>query len=155
MCNWGQEKSWEWSGPLANSWRTTGDISDNWKSFVGILDQQVGLEKYAAKGGWNDPDMLEVGNGGMTHDEYYAHFSLWCILKAPLLIGCSLDNISNSTLTILGNEELIAVNQDPLGKQGYRIKRETKGSGIVEVWGGELADNKFVVGFFNRGDAEV
>lgn len=94
MCNWGQEKSWEWAAPMANSWRTTGDISDNWKSFTGLLDAQVGLEVYAGKGGWNDPDMLEVGNGGMTFDEYYAHFALWCILKAPLLIGCSLENIS-------------------------------------------------------------
>ena len=88
---------------MANSWRTTLDISDNWNSFVKLLDQQVGLEKYAGKGGWNDPDMLEVGNGGMTFDEYYAHFSLWCLLKAPLLIGCSLENISEQTLTILGN----------------------------------------------------
>lgn len=104
MCNWGQERAWEWAGPYANSWRTTGDISDNWKSFTSILDQQVGLEVYAGKGGWNDPDMLEVGNGGMTNDEYTAHFTFWAILKAPLLIGCSLENISAETLNILGNQ---------------------------------------------------
>lgn len=68
MCNWGEEKPWEWAGPIANSWRTTGDIEDNWKSFTNLLDHQVGLEVYAGKGGWNDPDMLEVGNGGMTFD---------------------------------------------------------------------------------------
>ena len=94
MCNWGQEESWTWAGPYANSWRTTGDIKDNWKSWTAILDKQVGLEKYAGPGGWNDPDMLEVGNGGMTFNEYYAHFIFWCILKAPLLIGCSLEDIS-------------------------------------------------------------
>lgn len=99
--------------------------------------------------------MLEVGNGGMTFDEYYAHFSLWCILKAPLLIGCSLENISQQTLTILGNEELIAINQDSLGKQGYRIKRQNTTHGIHEVWGGDLANNRFVVALFNRGDADA
>lgn len=103
MCNWGEQKSWQWAGPLANSWRTTGDISDNWKSFTGILDQQVNLEVYAGRGGWNDPDMLEVGNGGMTFDQYVAHFTFWCILKAPLLIGCSLQTITAETLSILGN----------------------------------------------------
>ena len=123
MCNWGEEKSWQWAGPYANSWRTTGDIKDNWKSFTSILDKQVGLEFYAGHGGWNDPDMLEVGNGGMTFDEYTAHFALWCALKAPLLIGCSLSDISKETLSILGNEELIAINQDPLGIQASRIKR--------------------------------
>lgn len=90
ICNWGHENPWEWAAPLANSWRTSGDIKDNWKSFIQLLDKQFGLEKYSGKGGWNDPDMLEVGNGGMTFDEYYAHFALWCILKAPLIIGCSL-----------------------------------------------------------------
>lgn len=104
MCNWGQENSWEWAGPIANSWRTTGDIKDKWSSFISILDKQVGLEKYAGPGAWNDPDMLEVGNGGMTHNEYEAHFALWCLLKAPLLIGCSLEDASSETLTILGNE---------------------------------------------------
>lgn len=104
MCNWGEERSWEWAAPMANSWRTTGDISDNWKSFINILDQQVDLNKYSAKGAWNDPDMLEVGNGGMKFNEYYAHFALWCILKAPLLIGCDLNTMTEETLTILGNE---------------------------------------------------
>lgn len=74
----------------ANSWRTGNDIKDNWKSFIHILDNQAGLEIYSGKGGWNDPDMLEVGNGGMTYNEYLAHFTLWAVLKAPLQIGCSL-----------------------------------------------------------------
>jgi alpha-galactosidase len=96
--------------------------------------------------------MLEVGNGGMSFDEYYAHFSLWCILKAPLLIGCALDRITDQTLTILGNTELIAINQDGLGKQGWRIRRDQNSTAFTEVWGGDLANSGFVVGFFNRGE---
>lgn len=84
---------------------------------------QAGLSVYAAPGGWNDPDMLEVGNGGMTHEEYQSHFSFWALLKSPLLIGCALKNISNATLSILGNSEIIAINQDPLGKQGDLLMR--------------------------------
>jgi alpha-galactosidase len=87
---------------MGNSWRTTGDISDNWDSFVKILDENQPLYSYSAPGGWNDPDMLEVGNGGMTFNEYYAEFSLWALMKAPLIIGCDVTNISNETLTILG-----------------------------------------------------
>ena len=105
MCNWGQEKSWEWAKDYANSWRTTGDIRDTWQSMIGILDLQASnkVAQYAGPGGWNDPDMLEVGNGKMTQNEYQAHFALWCLLKAPLLIGCSLSNITDETLDILGN----------------------------------------------------
>jgi alpha-galactosidase len=111
MCEWGFEKPHEWAGEFANSWRTTGDISDNWFSFTHILEKQVGLEKYAGPGGWNDPDMLEVGNGGMSTVEYQAHFALWSLLKAPLLIGCDITKMSEDTKRILFNEEVIAVNQ--------------------------------------------
>lgn len=103
MCEWGIENPALWAGPVANSWRTTGDISDSWNSFISILDQQVGLERYAKPGAWNDPDMLEVGNGGMTANEYQAHFVLWAALKAPLLIGCDLSKMTAETLNILGN----------------------------------------------------
>ena len=115
ICNWGQEKVWEWGASIGNSWRTTGDITNHWTSFLKNLDLQVGLEKYAEIGGWNDPDMLEVGNGKLTYSESLAHFSLWCLLKAPLLIGCDVNKISKESLEILSNEELIAINQDPLG----------------------------------------
>lgn len=117
MCSWGEESVWVWAKPVGNSWRTTGDINNNYKSFIWILDQQVGLSRYAGPGGWNDPDMLEVGNGGMTFDEYQSHFALWAALKSPLLIGCGLTGITNETLTILGNTEVIAVNQDSMGRQ--------------------------------------
>lgn len=103
MCQWGEESPWIWASPVGNSWRTTGDIGDNYKSFLTILDKQIGLSHYAGPGGWNDPDMLEVGNGQMTNDEYQSHFALWAALKAPLLIGCSLTGISKETLNILGN----------------------------------------------------
>ena len=124
MCQWGQETPWVWAGPVGNSWRTTGDISDKYSSFIGILDKQVGLSRYSTPGAWNDPDMLEVGNGQMTNDEYQSHFSLWAALKAPLLIGCGLSGITAQTLKILGNEEVIAVNQDPLGKQADLLINE-------------------------------
>ena len=147
MCEWGVEDPATWSKDVGNSWRTTGDISDNWSSFVGILDQQVGLEQYAGPGHWNDPDMLEVGNGGMTYNEYKAHFALWSLLKAPLLIGCDLVNIAQETLDLLGNEEIISVNQDKLGVQGKRVAK----NGDLEVWAGPLANGDVAAVLFNRG----
>jgi alpha-galactosidase len=93
-----------WAAPVGNSWRTTGDIENTYESFVSILDKQVSLSRYSSIGAWNDPDMLEVGNGQMTNDEYQSHFSLWAALKAPLLIGCGLSGITAQTLKILGNE---------------------------------------------------
>jgi alpha-galactosidase len=149
MCQWGQETPWVWAAPVGNSWRTTGDISGSFKSFTEILDKQIGLSRYAGPGAWNDPDMLEVGNAGMTNDEYQAHFALWAALKSPLLIGCSLSNISPQTLAILGNEEVIAVNQDSLGKQADLIMHETNS----QVWGGVLSNNRFVYVCFNRGSS--
>jgi alpha-galactosidase len=149
MCEWGVEDPAKWATPVGNSWRTTQDISDNWDSFLEILDLQYGLEKYSGPGGWNDPDMLEVGNGGMTDREYEAHFSLWALLKAPLLIGCDLTNMSEATRRLLGNTELIAINQDPLGKQGRRIQRNERPTGYIEVYAGEVVDGIVIV-LFNR-----
>jgi alpha-galactosidase len=117
MCEWGVDKPWLWAQDVANSWRTTLDIKDIWLEFLAILELQENLWQYAKPGAWNDPDMLEVGNGGMTNDQYQSHFALWAVLKAPLLIGCNLKNMTKETMDILGNDELIAVNQDPLGKQ--------------------------------------
>lgn len=117
ICNWGQEQPWKWGPTTGNSWRTTGDISDNWNSMLSNFYQNSLHAAFAAPGGWNDPDMLEVGNGGMTENEYITHFSLWAMVKSPLIIGCDLASASQSTLSILGNADVIAINQDPLGKQ--------------------------------------
>ncbi|URE30796.1 alpha-galactosidase [Musa troglodytarum] len=113
-----------WADKLGNSWRTTMDINDSWESMVSRADQNEVYAEHARPGGWNDPDMLEVGNGGMSNDEYIVHFSLWAASKAPLLIGCDVRNLSKETLAILGNEEVIAVNQDPLGVQAKKVRME-------------------------------
>jgi len=149
ICNWGEENTATWAAEVGNSWRTTGDIVDNWFSFLWILDSQVGLENYSKQGAWNDPDMLEVGNGKMSASEYQAHFALWALLKAPLLIGTDLNTMSPEILSILGNEEIIAINQDKLGKQGKRIKNNFGIFGATEVWSGELSDGIAII-LFNR-----
>eukprot|EP01126_Amoeba_proteus_P038716 TRINITY_DN4049_c0_g1_i8.p1 TRINITY_DN4049_c0_g1~~TRINITY_DN4049_c0_g1_i8.p1 ORF type:complete len:344 (+),score=42.12 TRINITY_DN4049_c0_g1_i8:633-1664(+) len=106
---------------VGNSWRTTGDIGDSWSSMISRIDLNDNWWKYAAPGGWNDPDMLEVGNGGMTINEYRTHFSLWALAKAPLLIGADITNLSDDIKAILMNKEVIAINQDPLGVQGHKV----------------------------------
>ena len=122
MCSWGADEVSTWGKDVGNSWRTTGDISDNWKSMTRIIDQNNKWYEYAGPGGWNDPDMLEVGNGGMNYEEYKTHFALWAITKAPLLIGCDITNMSDETKKILTNPEVIAINQDSLGQQARKIK---------------------------------
>ena len=122
ICQWGEEDIPTWGKDVGNSWRTTPDIVDTWKSMLNIIDKNNKWYEYAGPGGWNDPDMLEVGNGGMSYIEYKTHFSLWAISKAPLLIGCDVTKMSNETWEILSNEEVIAVNQDKLGEQGRKIK---------------------------------
>jgi len=146
MCEWGVLDPWNWAKPVGNSWRTTNDIGDSWDSFIRVLDNNIGLAYAAAPGGWNDPDMLEVGNGGMTFPEYQSHFALWCLLKAPLLIGCDLAKMSAETKSILMAPEAIAVNQDPLGVQGDLIYQ----LGPSQVWAGPLADGSRAVILFNR-----
>ena len=149
LCQYGLHEVGEWGkGVSGNLWRTTGDISDNWNSMSHIgFDLQPGREKYAGPGHWNDPDMLEIGNGGMTDDEYRTHMSLWCILAAPLLAGNDIPHMSAETKAILMNKEAIAVDQDPLGKQGVRVSKD----GDLEVWAKALADGGYAVGLFNRG----
>ncbi len=122
ICQWGEEEVSKWGKDVGNSWRTTLDITDDWNEMLKIIDINDQSYKYAGPGGWNDPDMLEVGNGGMTTTEYKTHFSLWAISKAPLLIGCDITNMSQEIKDILTNPEVIAVNQDPLGEQGRKIK---------------------------------
>jgi len=146
LCEWGQDDPATWAPKVGNSWRTTGDIGDNWNSMYSRATSNDKWWKYAGPGGWNDPDMLEVGNGGMTHNEYVVHFSLWCLMKAPLLIGCDIRNMSKDTLNILTNSEVIAVNQDPLGKQGHRVNLTSDGA---EVWAGPLSDHSVAVILLN------
>lgn len=147
LCEYGWHKVWEWGPSVGgNLWRTTGDISDRYYSMAEIGFDQNGLEKYAAPGHWNDPDMLEVGNGGMSEDEYRTHMSLWAILAAPLMAGNDLTQMTPYTVELLTDPEVIAVDQDPLGKQGYRISQE----GPFEVWMKPMADGSKVVGLFNR-----
>jgi alpha-galactosidase len=158
ICEWGTAKPWLWARDVGNLWRTTGDIQDCWDckkdwggmGFIHILDLQDTLEPYAGPGHWNDPDMLEVGNGGMNAIEYRSHFSLWCILAAPLMAGNDVRNMSPEIAGILMNKELIAVDQDPLGLQGRRVKR----SGDQDVWVKQLADGSRAVALLNRGTAE-
>ena len=122
LCQWGEEDVPTWGKEVANSWRTTGDIEDNWKSMLKIIDINDKSYQYGGPGGWNDPDMLEVGNGGMTLTEYKTHFGLWAISKAPLLIGCDITTMREDIKNILTNSEIIAINQDSLGEQGRKIK---------------------------------
>jgi alpha-galactosidase len=148
LCQYGYQNVWQWGAEVGgNLWRTTGDIEDKYTSMAYIGFGQNGLEQYAGPGHWNDPDMLEVGNGGMSTDEYRTHMSLWAILAAPLLAGNDLTKMDASTIELLTNREVIAIDQDPLGKQGRRIWQE----GPLEVWAKDLQGGDMAVGFFNRG----
>ncbi len=146
ICEWGENKPWEWADGVGQLWRTTGDISDNWGSMLSIAKRNLPLAQYAGPGHWNDPDMLEVGNGGMTDSEYRSHFSLWSIMAAPLLIGSDLRKAPASAFEILGNREVIAVDQDPLGKQGTVIGSES-GRWVVAK---EMKDGSRAVALFNE-----
>jgi alpha-galactosidase len=147
LCQYGLHDVWKW-GPLVggNAWRTTGDISDKWDSMTKIGFAQGDLAPYAKPGRWNDPDMLEVGNGGMTDDEYKTHMTLWSILAAPLLAGNDLRSMAPNIATILMNRDVIAIDQDPDGHQGHRVSK----SGDQEVWTKPLAGGAQAVALFNR-----
>ncbi|MCX5094861.1 NPCBM/NEW2 domain-containing protein [Streptomyces sp. NBC_00365] len=146
LCEWGQNKPWEWASDVGHLWRTTGDINDSWGSMLSILKQNLPLAPYAGPGHWNDPDMLEVGNGGMTDTEYRSHFSMWSVMAAPLLIGSDLRRASPATFDILDNKEVIAVDQDPLGKQGTVLSSEG-GRWVVAK---EMKDGSRAVALFNE-----
>jgi alpha-galactosidase len=140
---------WTWAAEAGgNAWRTTGDIHDNYARMESIGFSQAGLAKYASPGHWNDPDMLEVGNGGMSADEYRMHMALWAILAAPLLAGNDLSKMSPETLSILTNKNVIAVDQDALGKQGDRLWA----IGPYEVWAKPLSGGAKAIALFNRGE---
>ena len=148
LCEYGNEKVWTW-GPSVdgNLWRTTSDVEDNWYTMSGIGFSQYNIFSYASPGHWNDPDMLEIGNGGMTTDEYRTHMSLWAILAAPLLAGNDVRSMTADTVSILLNSEVIAVDQDVAGIQGHRLSV----SGDQEIWVKPLSAGRVGVGLFNRG----
>lgn len=162
MCEWGTNRPWEWGASVgAHMWRTTGDIFDSWESIVDIgFRQQEGLEPYAGPGRWNDPDMLvvgmygkgNVGRGGCTDVEYRTHFTQWCLLASPLMIGCDVRAMSEATAAILTNAEAIAVNQDPLGAQARKVGAQTHAEQPSEVWAKPLADGSVAVGLCNFGE---
>ena len=150
LCQYGFGRVWRWGASVGgNLWRTTEDINDHYDRMSVIGFDQDGLEPFAGPGHWNDPDMLEVGNGGMKSDEYLTHMSLWALLAAPLLAGNDLSKMTPETLSILTNKEVLAVDQDGKGVQGRRIAQE----GPLEVWAKPLADGSTAVGLFNRGES--
>ena len=149
LCQYGADHVWEWGASVGgNVWRTTDDISDRYDRMSVIGFQQAGLAKFAGPGHWNDPDMLEVGNGKMKPDEYRTHMALWALLAAPLLAGNDLTTMSPETIAILTNREVIAISQDKLGKQGDRVWAE----GSQEIWARDLEGGAKAVAIFNRFD---
>jgi alpha-galactosidase len=158
LCEWGNNKPWLWAEEVGHLWRTTGDVTDcydcqavysvGWKQ---ILNVQVGLEKYAGPDHWNDPDMLEVGNPGLSLAESRAQFSLWCVLAAPLMAGNDVRTMSKTIKDILTNREVIALDQDPLGKQGYQFMTHPG----KEIWVKECSNGEWGVCFLNAGESAL
>lgn len=163
ICEWGVNQPWKWGPSIgAHMWRTTEDIFDEWPSVAKLGFQlQQGLHSYSGPGRWNDPDMLvvgmhgkgHVGRGGLTDAEYRSHFAQWCLLASPLMVGCDVRNMDEFTRNLLLDPELIAINQDSLGRQAHRMNNGT-GHGEGEVWGRPLADGSWAVGFFNTTEKE-
>lgn len=151
LCEWGVLSPWEWAGVVGNSYRTTGDISDNWDAMVRVVDDSLYISKHAGPGHWNDLDMLEVGNGGMTVEEYKSHFAVWAVMKSPLLVGTDVSAMKQEIANILKAEEVIQVNRDPLGIAGDVIYRKGPivilatilegGSRAVVMWNRHSQDN--------------
>ena len=152
LCQYGFDAVWQWAPSVGgNLWRTTGDIKATYDRMSVIGFSQAGLAKYAGPGHWNDPDMLEVGNGTLTPDENRTHMSLWVILAAPLLAGNDLSKMTPETLAILTNREVLAIDQDRLGAQGDRVSE----AGPLEIWSKPLRGGAKAVGLFNRGESPL
>ena len=152
LCQYGWDAPWEWAPALGgNLWRTTGDVRATWMSIYDIINQNAGLAKYAGPGHWNDPDMLEVGNGNLTLAENRAHFSMWALLAAPLLAGNDLPNMKPEIKAILTNKDVIAIDQDKLGHQGTRAYAD----GEVEVWTRHLSGGAMAIAVLNVGSDRV
>ena len=167
ICEWGSNKPWEWAADVGHSWRTTGDIGavfapvpvtydengrPRWRpqSVLDIIEQNEPLRQYAGPGHWNDPDMLEVGNG-MSVSEDRAHFTMWCMMAAPLILGNDITDMTPETLATITNREIIAVDQDPLGIQGLRLKKE----GDLQYWFKPLVDGDWAFCLLNSGEDAV
>jgi alpha-galactosidase len=155
ICEWGKNEPWKWAPRIGNMWRTTSDIRNGWRGrvkyaigMVDIVDLNEPLYSRAGPGHWNDPDMLQIGNGGLSDVEERSHLSLWAIMAAPLMAGNDLTNMDAHVRDILLNEEVIQIDQDSLGVQGHRVRRE----GGLEVWSKQLADGARAVVLFNRGE---
>ena len=160
ICEWGWNQPWKWGGKAGNIWRTTGDIQPNWASIVAIYETNVRLSEYAQPGAFNDPDMLEVGNGKLTYEENKSHFTLWSMMAAPLILGNDLRTFiredgtvdkDNKTLEILTNKDVIAIDQDKLGKQCVRIKTNL----ITDILVKPLENNEVAICFFNKGNSNT
>jgi len=161
LCQYGMGNVWEWGNEVGgNLWRTTGDITDTWISLSNIGFSENGHEKFAGPGHWNDPDMLVVGRVGwgpnihpsrLTQNEQMAHITLWSLVAAPLLIGCDMSEMDKFTIDLLSNDEVIDVNQDPLGRAGRRVSQD----GRLEIWARPLWDGTLAVGLFNRGQTAI
>jgi alpha-galactosidase len=153
LCQYGWDAVWEWAPGLGgNLWRTTGDISADWDRIYTLLSQQEGLQKYAGPDGpygghWNDPDMLEVGNGKLSLAENRSHFSMWAMLAAPLLAGNDLPHMKPEIHDILTNRDVIALDQDKLGRQADRVYSE----GEVDVWKKQLSGGAVAIAVLNAG----
>jgi alpha-galactosidase len=150
ICEWGSNRPWEWAAGIGHLWRTTEDIEDRWSSMLANLDASATHQAVAGPGGWNDPDMLEVGNGGMTDEEYRAHLSMWAIVAAPLIAGNDVRTMSPATRDILTNREVIAVDQDSLGVEGWMVSQVTPG---LQVWSKPLRGGARAVALLNRTDS--
>jgi alpha-galactosidase len=148
LCQYGWDAVWEWAPALGgNLWRTTGDVQPNWGSIYNIISQQEGLERYSGPGHWNDPDMLEVGNGKLSLAENRTHFSMWAMLAAPLLAGNDLPNMKPEIKAIVTNRDVIAIDQDKLGQQGSRVYSD----GEVDVWCRHLTGGAMAVAVLDAG----
>ena len=147
LCQYGRDDVGSWGREVGGHlWRTTGDIEDKYEVMARIGFDKNGNAAHAGQGGWNDPDMLEVGNGGMSEDEYRTHMSLWALSAAPLLLGNDVRSMSAGTLALLLNREVIAIDQDALGRQGKALRKD----GTAEIWTRPLAGGAVAVGLFNR-----
>jgi alpha-galactosidase len=160
-CNWGSDNCHEWIRSTgAHMFRSTGDIQDNWESIKSIALSQWNKECYSAPYCYNDLDMLVVGmygkgnvaKGGCTDEEYKTHFSLWCIMNSPLMIGCDIRSMNDTTRRILTNREVIGLCQDPEGRQAYSM--EQWNNSAVKIYIKPLSDGSFGIGFFNMSDEE-
>lgn len=149
ISEYGHTKPWEWAAPVANLWRTTADIQPRWDSVARIIESQAALVGTSAPGAWNDPDMLQIGNGEFTPEETRSHVAMWAMLAAPLMVGTLVDKLPKETIAVLANPRLVAIDQDSLGQQAARVQQ----TGGVDLWTRELSGGRQAIAVFNTGNA--